>query len=247
MRRHLLIAPAVSALLLAGCGSGSPMFGGTAGETGAASETGTAGDTGAAAETGAGGALDCEEPPALPQDVPTWSQDELPAPMSGDQETVTATLQTTCGDIELELLAAAAPQTVGSFAFLAQEGYWEDSPCHRLTTQGIYVLQCGDPTGSGSGGPGYGFGIENAPADGFYPPGTLAMARTQDPDSNGGQFFIVYDDTQLPVQGGGYSIFGRVTEGLDVVEAIAAEGGQGGAPDGAPAQPISILSVSVDD
>ncbi|WP_272950550.1 peptidylprolyl isomerase [Ornithinimicrobium pratense] len=72
------------------------------------------------------------------------------------------------------------------------------------------------------------------------------MARTQDPNSNGGQFFIVYDDTQLPTQGGGYSVFGQVSEGLEIVEAVAAQGGQGGAGDGAPAQPISILSVDLD-
>ena len=90
-------------------------------------------------------------------------------------------------------------------------------------------------------------GIENAPADGAYPPGTLAMARTQDPNSNGGQFFIVYDDTTLPVDGGGYSIFGRVTEGLEIVQAVADQGVDGGRGDGAPAQPISILSVDVED
>ena len=85
--------------------------------------------------------------------------------MSGDPATVTATVETTCGDIELELLADKAPQTVASFAFLAEEGYWDGSACHRLTTQGIFVLQCGDPTGTGRGNPGYGFGIENAPED----------------------------------------------------------------------------------
>ena len=84
--------------------------------------------------------------------------------------------------------------------------------------EGIYVLQCGDPTGTGQGGPGYTFGIENAPKDGKYPTGVLAMARTQDPNSNGGQFFITYKETQLPTDGGGYTIFGKVTKGLDIVE-----------------------------
>ena len=78
-------------------------------------------------------------------------------------------------------------------------------------------------------------------------PGTLAMARTADPNSNGGQFFIVYDDTQLPTQGGGYTIFGRVTDGMEIVEAVAAAGGQSDDPNGSPpAQPISILSVEVE-
>jgi peptidyl-prolyl cis-trans isomerase B (cyclophilin B) len=135
---------------------------------------------------------------------------------------------------------------VSSFIFLAREGYWKDSPCHRLVPQGIYVLQCGDPTGTGTGGPGYGYGIENAPADGTYPRGTLAMARTPDPNSNGGQFFIVFEETALPVEGGGYSIFGEVVEGMDIVDAIAEAGVAGGAGDGAPAQPISILDVTVE-
>jgi peptidyl-prolyl cis-trans isomerase B (cyclophilin B) len=188
----------------------------------------------------------CTSPPELPGEVPSYAQTDLPDATGLGPDPVAATVRTSCGDLTVELNAAAAPQTVASFVFLAQEGYWEDSPCHRLTTQGIYVLQCGDPSGSGRGGPGYVFGLENAPADGKYPPGTLAMARTSDPNSNGGQFFIVHGDTELPVDGGGYSIFGRVTNGMEVVDAVAAAGAQG-TTDGAPAQPISILSVEVDD
>jgi peptidyl-prolyl cis-trans isomerase B (cyclophilin B) len=189
--------------------------------------------------------LECSEPPALPSDVRTYTPEDLPPPPAGDPATHTAVVETTCGDLVLELDAAAAPQTVASFAFLAGEGYWEDSPCHRLTTGGIHVLQCGDPTGTGRGNPGYGYGIENAPADGRYPRGTVAMARAQDPNSNGGQFFIVHQDTELPTDGGGYTVLGRVTQGLEIVEAVAAAGVEGGAQDGTPAQPISILSVEV--
>ena len=153
---------------------------------------------------------------------------------------------TTCGDITLELDGTRAPQTVASFLSLAKEGYWAPSPCHRVTTEGLYVLQCGDPTGTGSGGPGYTFGIENAPQDGTYPPGTLAMARGQDPNTNGGQFFIVYKETKLPTAGGGYSILGKVTKGLDIVEKIAAAKALGANPaDGTPVSPISILDVQV--
>jgi peptidyl-prolyl cis-trans isomerase B (cyclophilin B) len=115
-----------------------------------------------------------------------------------------------------------------------------------VTTKDIFVLQCGDPTGQGSGGPGYTFGIENAPKDGVYPAGTLAMARTADPNSNGGQFFITYKETKLPTEGGGYTIFGKVTGGLDIVEKIAA--GKAVAPspaDGTPVNPISITNVKV--
>ena len=227
MRRALL--PAVTALVLAGCG-------------GEATYPGSSADEPQGGETPD---VACTQPPTPPAEPRSYTQDDLPEPLSGERETLAATIETTCGDIELELYAGDAPQTVASFAFLAQEGYWEDSACHRLVTSGIFVLQCGDPTGTGQGSPGYAFGIENAPPDGLYPPGTLAMARTQDPDSNGGQFFIVYDDTQLPVGGGGYSIFGRVTAGLDIVETVAAEGNDSGGT--APAQPISLLSVSVDD
>ena len=244
MRRHLLPASALAVLVLSGCGGGSPMFG-SATETEAVGETEDTQDTETSDPEAA--ALDCEEPPSPPAEPLSFTPEDLPEPHPGEPATVTATLATTCGDIVLELAAADAPQTVASFQFLAQEGYWDDSPCHRLTTQGIFVLQCGDPTASGQGNPGYGYGIENAPEDGTYPPGTLAMARTQDPNSNGGQFFIVYDDTQLPTQGGGYSIFGQVNEGLEIVEAIAAQGGSSDDPNGSPpAQPISILSVDVE-
>lgn len=219
---------ALALLPLAACGEGAPMHGGTT----ASSSASQAGPS-------------CAEPPPLPTAAPTFTQADLPDPLPAEPATRTATISTTCGDVVVELEAGAAPQTVASFLFLAQEGYWDDSPCHRLTTSGIFVLQCGDPTGTGRGNPGYGFGIENAPADGSYPPGTLAMARTQDPHSNGGQFFVVYDDTRLPVDGGGYSIFGRVTKGLEIVEAVAAQGTLGGRGDGAPAQPISILSIAV--
>jgi peptidyl-prolyl cis-trans isomerase B (cyclophilin B) len=231
-RRPLPAVPSVAvlsvvALALAGCGSGEATY--------------PVSTSGEAVVT-----LECEEPPAPPAEVASFSQEDLPEPLPAEPATLTATLETSCGDIVVELDAAAAPQTVASFQFLAEEGYWDASPCHRLTTSGIYVLQCGDPTGTGQGSPGYGYGIENAPPEGLYPPGTLAMARTMDPESNGGQFFLVYDDTQLPTDGGGYSVFGQVTEGLEIVEQIAGLGVEGGGGDGAPAQPISILSVEVE-
>ncbi len=186
----------------------------------------------------------CEAAPAAPPAPKTLS---LPDKAATEGKTYTATVTTNCGDIVFELDGAKAPQTVASFNALSGEGYFDDSPCHRLTSGGLFVLQCGDPTGSGSGGPGYGFGIENAPADGQYPTGTLAMARTSDPNSNGSQFFIVYKDTQLPTDGGGYSIFGKVTQGLDIVQKVAAAGTDesNGAGDGKPLAPISILAVAV--
>ncbi len=187
--------------------------------------------------------VQCDSPP----DPPSQPQQFASPPPASLSENATweATVHTTCGDIRIELDGKAAPQTVASFIYLAQNGYWDDGPCHRLTTQGIFVLQCGDPTGTGGGSPGYSYGVENAPESGDYPRGTLAMARSDDPNSNGGQFFIVYQDTQLPTQTGGYTIFGKVTEGLQVVDAIAAQGGEDKQPDAAPFQPISILSVEV--
>jgi peptidyl-prolyl cis-trans isomerase B (cyclophilin B) len=190
------------------------------------------------------GAHGCTEPPPLPDDVPSFS--EAPDADLAQGTTWRATLHTNCGDIVLELYGDKAPQTVSSFLFLAEHGYWQDSPCHRLVTSAIYVLQCGDPTGTGTGNPGYGFGIENAPRTGLYPRGTVAMARTEDPNSNGGQFFIVFDKTRLPVAGGGYSIFGRIVSGMDIVDRIAAAGVGGSLGPTSPKQPISILDVTTE-
>jgi len=120
----------------------------------------------------------------------------------------------------------------------------------RLTgdAQGIWVLQCGDPTGTGSGaGPGYHFGVENVPANDVYPRGTVALARQSgDPNSNRDQFFIVYKDTTLPksTDGNGYTIFGTVTAGMDIVDKIAAAGINPN-DQSSPLAPISILSVDV--
>jgi peptidyl-prolyl cis-trans isomerase B (cyclophilin B) len=159
--------------------------------------------------------------------------------------TWTATVATSCGDMTFTLDGAKAPQTVASFVFLARQHFFDKTTCHRLTTSGLYVLQCGDPTASGNGGPGYGYGIENAPANGAYPAGTIAMARTSDPKSNGSQFFLVYKDSTLPTDGGGYSIFGTVSSGLDVLDKVAAGGVEGGGQDGKPARPLNITSVTV--
>lgn len=187
---------------------------------------------------------ECAEPPAPPARPKTYA--EAPDRAEAGGATSTATIVTNCGDIVVELDGKAAPQTVASFRFLSQDGYFDDSPCHRLTTAGIFVLQCGDPTGTGTGSPGYMFGVENAPVSGTYPPGTLAMARGTDPNTNGSQFFFVYEETSLP-DPNGYTIFGTVTKGLDIVRQVARQGAVDGATDGAPAQPISILDVSFEE
>jgi len=185
----------------------------------------------------------CVTPPKVPTDKRTGT---LPDKKTAAGKTFIATVTTNCGVITMELDGAKAPQTVASFLGLAKSGYWADSPCHRLTTSGIFVLQCGDPTGTGGGNPGYGFGVENAPTDFTFAPGTLAMARSKDPNSNGGQFFIVYKTTVLQ-DATGYSIFGKITSGMDIVDKIAAAGATQPDASGttAPVQPISILTVDV--
>ncbi len=187
----------------------------------------------------------CVAPPAVPTDKRSAT---LPDKKTAAGKTFIATVTTNCGVITMELDGTKAPQTVASFLGLAKSGYWVDSPCHRLTTatDGIFVLQCGDPTGTGSGTPGYGFGVEDPPADSIYPAGALAMARSTDPKSNGGQFFVVYKQTMIK-DATGYSIFGKITSGMDIVDKIAAAGAH--QPDAtqntAPLQPISILAVNV--
>ncbi|MFC1409809.1 peptidylprolyl isomerase [Streptacidiphilus sp. N1-12] len=156
-----------------------------------------------------------------------------------------ATLKTSCGDIGIKLDAKAAPTTVNSFVFLAQQEYFNHVKCHRLTTSGIYVLQCGDPTGSGSGGPGYSFADENlkdpAIQGGTYPAGTVAMANSG-PNTNGSQFFLVYQASQLSPA---YTPFGTITSGMDILAHIAKDGTGTGGADGAPKDSVVINSVPV--
>jgi peptidyl-prolyl cis-trans isomerase B (cyclophilin B) len=138
----------------------------------------------------------------------------------------TVTIASSIGPIGVRL-DPKAPCTANSFAFLAGKKYFDGTSCHRLTTKGLYVLQCGDPTGTGSGGPGYQFASENLPTGEAspYPAGTLAMANSGTPDSNGSQFFIVYQDrSQL---GPDYTVFGTVTLGLDAIRKAAAAGHDG--------------------
>jgi peptidyl-prolyl cis-trans isomerase B (cyclophilin B) len=157
---------------------------------------------------------------------------------------VTATVKTTIGDMTFTLDADKAPCTVNSFVSLAQQNYFNGTHCHRMTTQGIFVLQCGDPTASGTGGPGYTIPDELDGSE-AYPAGTLAMAKTSAPNSGGSQFFIVYADTQLPPD---YTVFGTVDDAT--VAAIADVASQGtdesnGPGDGAPKQEVEIETVTI--
>jgi peptidyl-prolyl cis-trans isomerase B (cyclophilin B) len=152
-----------------------------------------------------------------------------------------ATLATNRGTVKLDLLTAKAPCAVGSFRSLASAGFYDDTPCHRLVVQNQFgVLQCGDPSGTGSGGPGYTFKDENLQGA-TYPRGTVAMANAG-PNTNGSQFFLVFKDTQLDPN---YTPFGRITSGLDVLDKVAAGGVAGGAEDGAPKIPVQLQKVTV--
>jgi peptidyl-prolyl cis-trans isomerase B (cyclophilin B) len=181
----------------------------------------------------------CGEPVATRADDLAYDA----APDPGAAQAGALTLTTNCGDIVIDLLADDAPATVASIDFLASEGFFDATACHRLTTAGIFVLQCGDPAGNGTGGPGYQIPDENLPAEGEanYPAGTVAMANAG-PGTGGSQFFLVYEDTTLP---SGYTIWGQITEGLEIVQAVAEAGVADGGGDGLPAQPIVIESATV--
>ncbi len=169
---------------------------------------------------------------------------ELPPADPTVEGEVEVTMATSIGDLEATLDAASTPCTVGSFVSLAEQDYFADTTCHRLTTQGIFVLQCGDPTATGTGGPGYTIPDELSGEE-TYPAGTLAMAKTPYPDSGGSQFFIVYEDTPLPPQ---YTVFGTVDEaGVEAVAKAAAAGADDstGPGDGAPKTAVDIESVTV--
>ncbi|KRC51213.1 peptidylprolyl isomerase [Leifsonia sp. Root227] len=173
----------------------------------------------------------------------------LPPKTLAEDRTWTGTL--TINDIALgvDLDGAKAPQAVSSTIALTQKGFYDGLTCHRLTNGGFYVLQCGDPAGDGSGGPGYSYGpIENAPKDNVYPAGTIAMARqSNNASSQGSQFFIVYKDTTIGADSaGGYTVIGKVTSGLDkLISEVADKGVSGGGTDGKPAVATKIDTFTV--
>jgi peptidyl-prolyl cis-trans isomerase B (cyclophilin B) len=186
------------------------------------------------------------KPPSKPVKPPRSGQVPTTPP------TVGVTMTTDQGVVGLQLNNAESPCTVNSFVSLAQQGFFDGTTCHRLTANNsLRVLQCGDPTGTGTGGPGYTFADEyptnQYPPDDKaltvpvqYPRGTLAMANAG-PNTNGSQFFIVYGDSKLPPT---YTVFGSVDEtGMAPIDAIAAAGVTGGNKDGKPALPVKITSM----
>lgn len=202
----------------------------------------------------AGLGQDCQYPASAEK-----ASKEVKAPRTGqvptDPAQISASMETNQGDIGLMLDNGKSPCTVNSFANLAQSGYFNDTPCHRLTTSdSLAVLQCGDPTGEGTGGPGYQFANEY-PTNQYqpddpalaqpvvYPRGTLAMANAG-PGTNGSQFFLVYKDSKLPPN---YTVFGTIDEtGLATLDKIAAGGVAGGGQDGKPATDVQVKSILLD-
>ena len=157
-----------------------------------------------------------------------------PAMAIDPAKSYTATIETSAGSMTAEFFPAEAPATVNNFVFLAREGYYEDVIFHRVIKG--FMIQGGDPTGTGRGGPGYRFADE--PVKRQYLRGTLAMANAG-PNTNGSQFFIMHADYPLPPN---YTIFGKLTAGEDVLDAIATA--RTGAQD-RPADPVSIKSITV--
>jgi len=187
-------------------------------------------------------------PTPTPTATPEANVGDVPSPDTAENRTWTGELTLNETKLGIELDGSAAPQAVASVVNDITDGYYVDKTCHRLVDQETFgVLQCGSLDGTGAGDPDYAFGpIENAPSDGIYPAGSIAMARSDSAYSNGHQFFIVFKDTTLPTETGGYSIVGTVTSGLDdLVSGIVAGGIADGAEDGAPVIPTTITSVTI--
>ena len=159
--------------------------------------------------------------------------------------TSTLRMSTGQGDLTLTLDRAQAPCAAASFTYLAEQQFFDGSPCHRMVNgESFGVLQCGDPSGTGQGGPTYKYAEEVTPET-TYPRGTIAMAKTSAPNTTGSQFFLCFVDTQLPPE---YTVVGTVDEpGIAVLEKVAAGGIEGAGPtgDGAPAIPVTINTLSV--
>ncbi|MGN6723993.1 MAG: peptidylprolyl isomerase [Marmoricola sp.] len=223
IKRVLTLSAAAAALVaLTACGSTSPSS--TDSASTATSGPSTPAATSAAPTTPAAG--QCSYPASGPAAKAVKAPSAIP--IAGVK---TATINTNRGTIAITLDPKHAPCTVNSLVSLIRQGYFDNTHCHRLTTSGIYVLQCGDPSGTGGGGPGYTFADELSAAAAprgctasscIYPAGTVAMANTGQPGSNGSQFFLVYKDSPLAYS---YTIFGQMSaSGLKVVQQIASHG-----------------------
>jgi cyclophilin family peptidyl-prolyl cis-trans isomerase len=184
----------------------------------------------------AAGAEGCEQ---VEQPQPKQTSFKAPKQVLDAGEPATAVVETSCGSFEIALDTKRAPKTANSFAFLAEEGFYDELTFHRIVPG--FVIQGGDPEGSGTGGPGYSVD-EAPPANLAYTKGTVAMAKTsaEPPGRSGSQFYVVTGaDAGLPPE---YALVGKVSEGLDVVERI----GKLGTASEQPKQPIVIETVTID-
>lgn len=184
--------------------------------------------------------------PGIPK--PTPKPLSAPAESFAENRIWTGSMSVANKPIEFELYGDKAPKAVANFVTLAKKGFFNTTGCHRLTTENIYVLQCGDPAGDGTGGPGYNFGpVENAPSDNVYAGGVIAMARSANAaNSMGSQFFIVYGSSFIPADSaGGYTVIGKVTKNLNSIRELAKLGTADGKSDGRPKNPIQLAAVTV--
>lgn len=189
-------------------------------------------------------------PPSDAASPPSGNGANIPDASLAAGKTFTGTIETNFGPIEVRLDGGKAPQAVSVFKFLTEQGYFAGRTCHRLTDSvSLSVLQCGSENGDGASDPDFAWGpVENAPEDGKYAAGTIAVARGSGEYSHGKQFFIVYEDSYIPPGSGGYTIMGQVTDGLDVVKEIAANGLKSSgtsSTDGAPKEPVTIDSFTL--
>jgi peptidyl-prolyl cis-trans isomerase B (cyclophilin B) len=178
-----------------------------------------------------------------------------PDPAKTPTENRVATFTSNKGPITMTLDASIAPCTVQSIAYLIGKKYYDNTSCHRLVTTGIFVLQCGDPTGTGSGGPGYSSKDENLDQADYSVVGTVAMANSgAGSNTDGSQFFIIYKDTSQAADGSSglpknYTEIGHITAGMDIVQAVAAAGEIDSNPaqpgDGKPKDPLTFTTVTV--
>lgn len=183
--------------------------------------------------------LNCKTTKAKGHTVRNVVPPEVKAPFKNR----TLSFATNCGDITIEAYGASAPIAVTTMLSLAKNGFFNETLCHRLTTNESYLLHCGDPTATGMGQLSFEYDNENLPKsiENNYPAGTVGIWNSEE-ISNGSQFFIVYEDSSLPPS---YTIWGKVTKGLDIVRAIAKDGVMNGKSDGSPKRKIAIERVKV--
>jgi cyclophilin family peptidyl-prolyl cis-trans isomerase len=224
MRRVAAVVTVVVAVASTGCGSDTDSA-----DAADSAVTTVTDDDGASAHC----------PPTDGTDAPVREFDSAPPECLDPDGTYDAVVTTNKGEFTIALDPDSAPVAANNFVFLARNRYFDDTVCHRIIPN--FVVQCGDPTATGTGGPGYTI-VDEPPAPGTYQIGSVAMAKTAAPDSAGSQFFIITgsDGTALPPE---YALFGQVVDGFETtVEAMAAAGTF---PDGAPSEPIEIRSVRI--